>query len=147
MIEAVKKIKNNRGYVILFFIVMAIACAFSFMCLIHTSSKASQRAGLEMDTLYLKELTTQTIGHFQTGISSHFSQLRTSAASIKEEDLINEDTLAAYFKRIQEYNNFNFFALVDEEGRYYCVEGVFPAASKIRFLGLLLEGQKDSDFL
>lgn len=108
MIEAVKKIKNNRGYVILFFIVMAIACAFSFMCLIHTSSKASQRAGLEMDTLYLKELTTQTIGHFQTGISSHFSQLRTSAASIKEEDLINEDTLAAYFKRIQEYNNFNF---------------------------------------
>ena len=143
MIEAVKKIKNNRGYVILFFIVMAIACAFSFMCLIHTSSKASQRAGLEMDTLYLKELTTQTIGHFQTGISSHFSQLRTSAASIKEEDLINEDTLAAYFKRIQEYNNFNFFALVDEEGRYYCVEGVFPAASKIRFLGLLLEGQKD----
>lgn len=32
---------------------------------------------------------------------------------------------------------------MDEEGRYYCVEGVFPAASKIRFLGLLLEGQKD----
>ena len=94
-----------------------------------------------MDTLYLRELTTQTIGHFQTSINSQFSQLRTTAASMKDDDLRDSETLNAYLKRTKEYNNFNFFALVDEEGKYYCTDGVFPAASKISFLGRLLEGQ------
>lgn len=143
MTDAIRKAKDNRGYVFLFFIVMAVACIFSFIGLISSSSRASQQAGLEMDTLYLRELTTQTIGHFQTGISSQFSQLKTSAASIQEEDLKNEESLAAYLARILDYNNFNFFALVDEDGKYYCREGVFPAASKISFLGPLLEGQAD----
>ena len=141
MNSAVKKVRENRWYAIAFFIVMAVTCTFCFIWMILTSSHNSQKAGIEMDTLYLRELTTQTIGHFQTSISSQFSQLRTSAASIKSEDLKDEECLNQYLKRTQEYNNFNFFALVDEEGKYYCTDGVFPAASKISFLGSLLEGK------
>ena len=141
MNKKIRKAGNNRWYVTVFFIVMAVACTVSSIWLIHASSIASQEAGVEMDTLYLRELTTQTIGHFQTSINSQFSQLRTTAASMNDEDLRDSETLNAYLKRTKEYNNFNFFALVDEEGKYYCTDGVFPAASKISFLGRLLEGQ------
>lgn len=105
---------------------MTMTCTFGFIWFITASSGASQKAGVEMNNLYLRELTTQTIGNFQASINGQFSQLKTSASSIKKEDLENLGTLTEYLKRTQENNHFDFFALVDENGRYYCAEGVFP---------------------
>lgn len=136
-----KKFANNKWYVILFFIVMTVACAFCFIWLIQESAKASQEAGVEMDTLYLRELTTQTVGHFQTSIYSQLSQLRTAASSMKQEDLEDIGTLTAYLERVQENNGFIFYAVVDEDGMYYSKDGVFPVASQISFMGELLEGK------
>ena len=138
-----KGIRKNNWYVVSFFIGMVVVCTLCFFWLIHSSSKASQKAGVEMDTLYLRELTTQTIGHFKTSINSQFSQLKISIASMKKEDLEDSETITTYLKRTQEYNGFNFFALVDDEGIYYCVDGAFPGASKISFLGQLLQGEKE----
>ena len=78
MSKAIKRNCKNNWYVVSFFIIMAATCTFCFIWLIQASSKASQKAGIEMDTLYLRELTTQTIGHFHTSINSQFSQLRIS---------------------------------------------------------------------
>lgn len=143
MNEAIKKLQGNSRYIIIFFIIMTMTCTFGFIWFITASSGASQKAGVEMNNLYLRELTTQTIGNFQASINGQFSQLKTSASSIKKEDLENLGTLTEYLKRTQENNHFDFFALVDENGRYYCAEGVFPAASKISFLGQLLEGESN----
>ena len=141
-----KNLKNelyNRKNIIIFFMVMIVFCFGCFVFLIRSSSRESQKAGLEMDRLYLRELTTQTIGHFQTSLKSQLSQLSTSAASIHEEDLQSADTLETYLARTQEYNEFSFFALLDEEGKYYSADGVYPAASKISFLAELLRGEKN----
>lgn len=143
MNKVMNKIRNNRWYVVVFFVVMAITCTVCFLWFIKASAAASQKAGVEMDTLYLRELTTQTIAHFHTSVNSQFSQLETSAASIKKEDLRDSGTLAAFLSRVKDYNNFTFFALVDEDGRYYCEDGVFPAATKISFLGQLLQGESN----
>lgn len=143
MSKAIKRNCKNNWYVVSFFIIMTAACTLCFIWLIQASSKASQKAGVEMDTLYLRELTTQTIGHFHTSINSQFSQLRTSVASMKREDLEDLESLKSYLEQARKHNEFNFFALVDDEGRYYCADGVFPGASKISFLGRLLQGEKN----
>lgn len=143
MSKAIKRNCKNNWYVVSFFIIMTAACTLCFIWLIQASSKASQKAGVEMDTLYLRELTTQTIGHFHTSINSQFSQLRTSVASMKKEDLEDSESLKSYLEQARKHNEFNFFALVDDEGRYYCADGVFPGASKISFLGRLLQGEKN----
>ena len=143
MSKAIKRNCKNNWYVVSFFIIMTAACTLCFIWLIQASSKASQKAGVEMDTLYLRELTTQTIGHFHTSINSQFSQLRTSVASMKKEDLEDSESLKLYLEQARKHNEFNFFALVDDEGRYYCADGVFPGASKISFLGRLLQGEKN----
>jgi two-component system sensor histidine kinase/response regulator len=133
---------RNHGWLIIvsFIIIMITACSLCFAVLIRSSAKASQKAGLDMDTLYLRELTTQTIVHFQTSLSSRFSQLKTAAASINKEELQDSRAFEEYLRRTQENNNFSFFALLDDEGKYYSGDGVFPAASKISFLGRLLQG-------
>lgn len=143
MSETISGKRKYIWYVVSFFIIMAAACTFCFIWLIQASSKASQKAGIEMDTLYLRELTTQTIGHFHTSINSQFSQLRISESSMKKEDLKDWESLKLYLEQVQKHNDFNFFALVDDEGRYYCADGVFPGASKISFLGQLLQGEKN----
>lgn len=143
MSKAIKRNCKNNWYVVSFFIIMTAACTLCFIWLIQASSKASQKAGVEMDTLYLRELTTQTIGHFHTSINSQFSQLRTSVASMKRDDLEDLESLKSYLEQARKHNEFNFFALVDDEGRYYCADGVFPGASKISFLGRLLQGEKN----
>lgn len=143
MSKAVKGNSKNNWYVVSFFVVMAVVCTLCFIWLIRASSKASQKAGVEMDTLYLRELTTQTIGHFNTSINSQFSQLRITVTSMKGEDVRDLETLTSYLRQVQEHNNFNFFALVDDQGKYYCANGVFPGASKISFLGPLLKGEKN----
>lgn len=141
MSKEVKKGTKNSRFIIIFFILMIIMCAFCFIWMIRESAEESRRAGVEMDMLYLRELTAQTIGHFQTSIDSQFSQLRTAMAALQDKDLEDEAALLSYLERIQAYNNFNFFALVDADGNYYCKDGVFPGASKISFLGKLLQGQ------
>ena len=143
MSETISGKRKYIWYVVSFFIIMAATCTFCFIWLIQASSKASQKAGIEMDTLYLRELTTQTIGHFHTSINSQFSQLRISVSLMKKEDLKDWESLKLYLEQVQKHNDFNFFALVDDEGRYYCADGVFPGASNISFLGQLLQGEKN----
>lgn len=108
MSETISGKRKYIWYVVSFFIIMAATCTFCFIWLIQASSKASQKAGIEMDTLYLRELTTQTIGHFHTSINSQFSQLRISVSSMKKEDLKDWESLKLYLEQAQKHNDFNF---------------------------------------
>ena len=112
MSETISGKRKYIWYVVSFFIIMAATCTFCFIWLIQASSKASQKAGIEMDTLYLRELTTQTIGHFHTSINSQFSQLRISVSSMKKEDLKDWESLKLYLEQAQKHNDFNFFSVV-----------------------------------
>lgn len=121
-------------------IIISAAC---FWVLIRSSAVISDEAATKMSGLYLQELTTQTIGHFQTSIKGQFDRLRTAAYAITAKDLKSEENVADFMMRTQETNGFSFLALLDDRGYYHSSDGVFPAASKISFLDELFKGTSD----
>lgn len=133
--------KRPKHFGLLFIGSIVIACAVCFFFMIRSSGRASQSAAVDMSTLYLRELNYQTIGHFETSLGAQFSQLRTAVNSVTDVDLQNRDTLTEFLSQVQSYNNFSFLAFLDGQGEYHSTEGVFPAASKISFIGKLLEGE------
>ena len=132
--------KSRHHFVLLFITAIVLACAICFFFLIRSSNSASRNTALEMSTLYLRELNYQTIGHFETSLNAQFSQLKTVVNSVSEENLRDQDTLSNYLEQVQEYNHFTFLAFLDDKGEYHNAEGSFPAASKISFIGQLLNG-------
>lgn len=135
--------KNTRRFALLFITAAVLVCCTSFCWLLRSSVDTSKAAAEEMSTLYLRELTTQTIGHFQTSLQSQFAQLRTVAATVSGEEAASTTAYHAFLNRTQEYNGFTFLAFLDSQGNYHSVDGVFPAASQISFLGRLLQGEEN----
>ena len=142
MWETEKNDKKRRPhFVILFIISVVLACTVCFTIMIRASNVASQEAGVGMSTLYLRELNFQTIGHFETSLNAQFSQLKTAVNAVSDKDLRNQDTLKEYLAQVQDYNKFSFLAFLDNQGEYHSVDGSFPAASKISFIGKLSKGE------
>ncbi len=138
-----QKKKQHPHFAAIFVVCIITVCTASFLVMIQSSNRASQDAAVEMSTLYLRELTSQTIGHFQTSLNAQFSQLQTAVNSVSDTDLRDQDSLIGFLTRVQEYNHFSFLAFLDNEGEYHSAEGAFPAASKISFIGRLLDGDND----
>ena len=136
----IQKRRPRPSFTGLFTAAIVLACTVCFMGMIHFSNLASQEAATDMSTLYLRELTAQTIGHFQTSLRAQFSQLRTAVSAVSPRDLEDQEALSAFLTRVQGYNKFTFLAFLDDRGEYHSAEGAFPAASKISFLGRLQEG-------
>ena len=144
MQKIVNKAKGRQlHFAVLFILSIVTACGVCFFFLVNSSNSASQKTALEMSTLYLKELNFQTIGHFETSLNAQFSQLKTAANSVSEEDLQCRDTLHEFLIQVQEYNHFSFLAFLDDKGEYHSANGSFPAASKISFIGKLLDNEED----
>ena len=136
--------REPRPHFLAAFVMTIIAlCTICFAGMIHFSNQASQEAAADMSTLYLRELNAQTIGHFQTSLNAQFAQLRTAVNAVSEDDLADQASLSAFLTRMQDYNGFSFLAFLDDHGQYHCVDGTFPAASKISFIGKLLAGETD----
>ena len=131
---------RRSHFVVLFITAIALACGVSFFFLIRSSGNASEDTALEISTLYLRELNFQTIGHFETSLNAQFSQLKTAVNSITEENLRTEKHLSEYLAQVQENNSFAFLAFLDDKREYHSVDGAFPAASKISFIGQLFNG-------
>jgi len=135
--------KQNNAYMTLLVgitLVVFIAC---FLWLIQTASGETQKTTLQISELYLRELSEQTAGHFQTSITSYFAQMYTIADAFTKKDEKNQDILVSFLKNAQEINQFAFLAFIDAKGFYHSVDGVFPSASKISFLGELLQGKTE----
>ena len=133
--------RKRPSFTALFLASIVLACTVCFLGMIHFSNTASQEAAVEMSTLYLRELTSQTVGHFQSSVRAQFSQLRTAVSTLSGEDLEDQQALSDYLNQVQGYNNFTFLAFLDDHGEYHNAQGAFPAASKISFLGRLLGGE------
>lgn len=134
-----KQKKRFPSYAVLFVVSIVLACSVCFFIMIRSSNESSQEAVTEMSSLYLRELTFQTIGHFQTSLSAQFSQLRTAVNTVSEKELRNQESLTGFLLQVQEYNHFSFLAFLDDHGEYHSVDGAFPAASKISVIGKLLD--------
>ncbi len=132
----------RRPYLLLTALIFVI-CAGCFIWLIRSSAKITMSSGAELNRMYLREMTAQIGSHFDTGLNARFAALRTIAGSVNDEDLADQDALAAFLTEAEEYNDFQFLAFLDEDGLYYSADGARPAASRLSFLADLLLGEGD----
>lgn len=73
--------KNRQGrphYTVIFILLIVLTCTVCFGEMIRASNRVSQTAATEMSTLYLREMTSQTIGHFQTSLTAQFRSIADS---------------------------------------------------------------------
>lgn len=135
--------KQRKKYMFLPIFCALLICALSFTALIHFSAYDSQVTAEEISRLYLQELTAQTTGHFRTRINSYFAQMNTISQSMEGTSLKSEDSLKAFLKETKAINGLDFLAVLDAQGNYHSIEGIYPAATKISFLGNLLSGESN----
>ena len=131
--------KSRLPYLLLTALILLI-CAGCFFWLIRSSEEITLSSETELNRIYLREMTGS---HFETGLNARFSALHTIAGSVNGEDLEDQDSLAAFLTEAEEFNDFQFLAFLDDDGLYYSAEGVRPAASRLSFLGKLLQGESD----
>ncbi len=134
--------KSRLPYLLLTALILLI-CAGCFFWLIRSSEEITLSSETELNRIYLREMTAQIGSHFETGLNARFSALHTIAGSVNGEDLEDQDSLAAFLTEAEEFNDFQFLAFLDDDGLYYSAEGVRPAASRLSFLGKLLQGESD----
>ncbi|MBU9743018.1 response regulator [Lachnospiraceae bacterium ASD3451] len=122
--------------------VPALLLIAGLLCLLATTiyGKVSERTVTNISGVYLQEMTTQLSSHFQTNLDSQFSQIRTIANAISENDLKDEDSLENFLAHAQINNAFPHIAIISDEGIAYSPEGAAPAMSKISGLDTLLTG-------
>ncbi len=138
-----KKHKTSHlRYPLLTMLILAV-CAGCFVWLIRSSARISMSSGTKLNRVYLREMTAQIGSHFETGLNARFSALHNIAVSVNDDDLADQDALASFLTKAEEYNDFQFLAFLDEDGLYYSTEGVRPAASRLSFLADLLQGESD----
>lgn len=124
-------------------IAAAVVCICSFVWLIQSSLQISTESALKINSLYLNELTANTISHFGTALEYNFASLEATAETAKNADIQSREELESFLGRTKNIYGFSFLALVDEKGYCHNEDGDFPAMSKISFLGDLLSGGKN----
>lgn len=136
------RIRSKPRYILLILLILFFF-GVSFRWMMAAADDVSNAATTEMNTVYLREMTTQTEMHFNTGVEARFNSLRMAAGSITEEDLKNEAALANFLSEMETVDHFTVMAFVDRNGMLYSKDGVQPAASRLSFLAELLNGEDD----
>ncbi len=133
--------KKWKPIYLLFAALILVICTGCFLWMNLETKKVALKATTEMNSLYLKEMTGQIINHMDTSLTARFSNLKTVAGSLTEDDLAGEAALGVFLEETKNYNDLDFLAFVDEEGCYYSSDGRHPGASRISFLADLLGGK------
>ncbi|PNV62891.1 hybrid sensor histidine kinase/response regulator [Clostridium sp. chh4-2] len=113
---------------------VAVLCVFAAA----VYQKESERTVTNISEVYLQEMAAQVSSHFKTNLDSQFSQVRTIANAISEDDLKDEESLQQFLSRVQSDNDFSHIAVISDGGIAYSPEGSVPAMSKISGLDKLL---------
>ena len=127
------------------YVLMALAVltayGICFYWINRMSAETSLKAGIQVNEIYLKEMTDQIQNQFRTSLDTRFSILNTIVSSAELAQLSQEEELSRFLREMKLDNRLDFLAFVDENGMYYSEEGPQPGASQIGFLAELLEGK------
>lgn len=133
-----KKYKEHKisAFVSVLLLMAAVLCVSAAA----VYQKVSERTVTNISKVYLQEMAAQVSSHFQTNLDSQFSQIRTIAGAVSENDLKDEESLKHFLAQAQENNGFTHIAAISDKGIAYSPDGTIPAMSKISDLDRLLEG-------
>ena len=111
--------------------------------LLTMTSGLSDNVTEEISIKYTKELNAQMTAHVSSTFSHYHEELDIIREALALVDGLDEAKLVRYLAGMQESEQLEYLAVVDEEGYVYDAESVWLGTMKIRSLGDLLNGETD----
>lgn len=131
--ELQNKVKDSRGrsvfWVVLGLIVLIVVLIISSLWFLTTAQKTTENSVYDVSEVYLQELTKQKINQFQINLENQVRQLRIAIATLDAEDTGSKEKLQNCIKETNKVSEFDFFALVDNEGIIYTESDVINDSS------------------
>lgn len=131
--ELQNKGKDSRGrsvfWVVLGLIVLIVVLIISSLWFLTTAQKTTENSVYDVSEVYLQELTKQKINQFQINLENQVRQLRIAIATLATEDTGSKEKLQNCIKETNNVSEFDFLALVDNEGIIYTESDVINDSS------------------
>ena len=131
--ELQNKGKDSRGrsvfWVVLGLIVLIVVLIISSLWFLTTAQKTTENSVYDVSEIYLQELTKQKINQFQINLENQVRQLRIAIATLAMEDTGSKEKLQNCIKEMNKVSEFDFLALVDNEGIIYTESDVINDSS------------------
>ena len=146
--ELQNKIKDSKGrsilWVVLGLLVLIVVLMISSYWFLKTAQKTTENSVYDVSEVYLQELTNQKINQFQINLDNQAGQLRIAIATLNAKDTGSKVKLQNCIKETNRVSNFDFFALIDEEGTIYTESDVINDPSKYPFVNKDIKGAEVS---
>ncbi len=146
--ELQNKIKDSKGrsilWVVLGLLVLIVVLMISSFWFLKTAQKTTENSVYDVSEVYLQELTNQKINQFQINLDNQAGQLRIAIATLNAKDTGSKVKLQNCIKETNRVSNFDFFALIDEEGTIYTESDVINDPSKYPFVNKDIKGAEVS---
>lgn len=101
-------------------VVVSLAVILTFVT--ATSNEAADRTIEEINSMYLEEMSSQTIAYFDAGMDSKIGQMDTIVTALRHMEL-DETALMSYLVEQKSISGFETFYLVDADGGCFSAEG------------------------
>lgn len=141
--ELQNRMKNSRGrsifWVVLGLLILIVVLMVSSFWFLTTAQKATEDSVYDVSEVYLQELTKQKVSQFQINLENQERQLRIAIATLNAEDTGSKEKLQNCIKETNRVNDFEFFALFDEDGTLYTANDVINDTSQYPFVKKELE--------
>ena len=141
--ELQNRMKNSRGrsvfWVVLGLLILIVVLMVSSFWFLTTAQKATEDSVYDVSEVYLQELTKQKVSQFQINLENQERQLKIAIATLNAEDTGSKEKLQNCIKETNRVNDFEFFALFDEDGTLYTANDVINDTSQYPFVKKELE--------
>lgn len=146
--ELQNKIKDSKGrsilWVVLGLLVLIVVLMISSFWFLKTAQKTTENSVYDVSEVYLQELTKQKINQFQINLENQVRQLRIAIATFDAEDTGSKEKFQNCIKETNKVSEFDFFALLDNEGNIYTESDVINDSSQYPFIDSDLKTSKVS---
>lgn len=136
--ELQNRIKDSKGrsilWVVLGLLVLIVVLMISSFWFLKTAQKTTENSVYDVSEVYLQELTNQKVNQFQINLDNQVRQLRIAIATLNAKDTGSKEKLQDCIKETNQVSDFDFFALIDDEGTIYTESDVINDPSKYPFV-------------
>ncbi len=128
--------RQRKGTALTFIliVVVLVVLVFSTGWFMSSSQRATETSVYNVSEFYLKELSAQTGRQMQISLNNEVQNLEAAIHALKGEDLLDKPALREYLLDMAGLYNFDFYAIVDEDGMVYTADSAFSGLSKLDFL-------------
>ncbi len=134
--EAKEAIRHRKAFVLAFVLlaVVMLVLVFSTGWFMASSQKATETSVYNVSEFYLREISAQTGRQMQNSLDNQIQNLEAAIHALHRESLPDKPALQDYILNMAKLYDFDFYAVVDEDGMAHTADGAFSGLSELEFL-------------